>query len=309
MKAFLILGCAMSLISCARLSADVHVFAKHESNCLTTGNATGTGNAADSDQNVAKALFDEIQKTASTLSVDEMTFTKTFQKPANRDKFKEAYSKKDPSLKESWQTAIREDLHLTDKNVDIIAAADSKVRSGAISPTYISTYGLSTLEDRWTSSILYAHESCWEKKYGTASGTGVFGNSDIAIKMDGPGDFVVKGLRLDASKMTQALFKGLNQGIILLANAYGASALRAPDGQSQGGDIDSFSNEVANAEQETLDSKFSIRQAKGRILRLFEEIVAQRSTLEPTSDSTWQTALTNIQKSVESYQKLVKTVK
>ena len=48
-----------------------------------------------------------------------------------------------------------------------------------------------------------------------------FGNADIAVVMDGPGSFTVKGVRLDADKAIRASFDVLQQGIKYMAFASG----------------------------------------------------------------------------------------
>ncbi len=49
----------------------------------------------------------------------------------------------------------------------------------------------------------------------------LFGNSDIAIKMQTPGEFIVKGVRVDADEAVRASFKVVSQGIKYLAFASG----------------------------------------------------------------------------------------
>lgn len=58
------------------------------------------------------------------------------------------------------------------------------------------------------------------------------GNSDIAVKMESPGMFVVKGVRLDADAAVKASFKVLNQGIKYFAYANGIP-VNSPAGSTE----------------------------------------------------------------------------
>lgn len=61
-----------------------------------------------------------------------------------------------------------------------------------------------------------------------------FGNADIAVLMDGPGAFTVKGVRLDADKAIRASFDVLQQGIKYLAYSTGVPVnTPAPEGGGQ----------------------------------------------------------------------------
>jgi hypothetical protein len=83
----------------------------------------------------------------------------------------------------------------------------------------IGEFGL--FADPFASRIVHAPESYWRGIFNRAYGEGNFGNTDIAIKMQSMGDFTIKGVRVDATKVTQATFAGVGQAIKLAAAAYG----------------------------------------------------------------------------------------
>jgi hypothetical protein len=56
-----------------------------------------------------------------------------------------------------------------------------------------------------------------------------WGNSDIAIKMAGPGEFIVKGVRVDADEAVRNSFKVVSQGIKYMAYAAGVPVVEAPN--------------------------------------------------------------------------------
>ncbi|MGZ3861731.1 MAG: hypothetical protein ACXVPN_00400 [Bacteroidia bacterium] len=126
-------------------------------------------------------------------------------------------------------------------------------------------YGGSISEDRMASFIVKAPERYWSKydtkvddlskdineKKGKRSArinktvaTTHFGNADIAIKMDQPGYFVIKGVRVDADAAIKASFKVLNQGIKYMAMASGIP-VKGPETKTE----PILLPEIANLEQ------------------------------------------------------------
>lgn len=96
----------------------------------------------------------------------------------------------------------------------------------------IGIYGVRITDDKMASFVAKAPEPYWQKykpefyddetntsksKYNSRINetriTTFIGNSDIAVKMDGPGNFVIKGVRLDADQAFRTSFKVLSQGI------------------------------------------------------------------------------------------------
>lgn len=81
----------------------------------------------------------------------------------------------------------------------------------------------SLLDDKAVGPVVHADRKCWKpaKPANKARGVSRGGNADIAIKMEKDGKFVVKGVRLDAEKVTEAVFKSVTKAIVLVAKAYG----------------------------------------------------------------------------------------
>ncbi|MCE7994721.1 MAG: hypothetical protein HEP71_22290 [Roseivirga sp.] len=64
----------------------------------------------------------------------------------------------------------------------------------------------------------------WEDfggKYNLTEVKTKFGNSDIAVSMNGPGEYTIKGVRMDPSDAIKAGFKSLKSGISILAASQG----------------------------------------------------------------------------------------
>lgn len=106
----------------------------------------------------------------------------------------------------------------------------------------VTAYGNSIIGDPLASLVIKAPNKYWRKykskvdlldakthehssyRHARANNTIVrtfFGNADVAVKMDAPGTFVVKGVRLDADQAIKTSFKVLNQGIKYLAYSQG----------------------------------------------------------------------------------------
>ncbi|TAM30618.1 MAG: hypothetical protein EPN60_05000 [Nevskiaceae bacterium] len=83
------------------------------------------------------------------------------------------------------------------------------------------TAGLGLFDDPYAAYLVNAPERYWQGVYNRAHGSGVFGNTDLAIKMEGPGMFTVKGVKQGTSKLTQASLQVLKQGVQMVGVAYG----------------------------------------------------------------------------------------
>ena len=124
------------------------------------------------------------------------------------------------------------------------------------------------------------------------------GNTDIAIKMETVGSFTIKGLRVDASKVTEATFDVLKQSIRMVAAAYGVPLPAAEKKTQQ--DVGGSPTNVVMAVDEVrqlADRKRLL--SKSAALTLLDLIVAQRSDLALASTRT--TAIQNLKRSFEAY--------
>jgi hypothetical protein len=111
-------------------------------------------------------------------------------------------------------------------------------------------FGNTITDDRMASYVAKAPEQFWQKyktefyddesnlaksdkaaRINRTKVTTVVGNSDIAIKMDGPGSFVIKGVRLDADQAFRTSFKVLSQSI----QHFSGISIPAPSQAKSGG--------------------------------------------------------------------------
>lgn len=111
------------------------------------------------------------------------------------------------------ETELAADLSLSEVRRNL--AESGKLRLDLL------TAGLGLFDDPYAAYLVNAPERYWQGVYNRAHGSGAFGNTDLAIKMEGPGMFTVKGVKQGASKLTQASLQVLKQGVQMVGAAYG----------------------------------------------------------------------------------------
>ncbi|UCS92166.1 hypothetical protein KZP23_15810 [Echinicola marina] len=118
-----------------------------------------------------------------------------------------------------------------------------------------TSFGGSISSDRYASLIAKAPGKYWRKyktnvdirdpdyesksdgvkaRYNKTAVRTFFGNADIAVKMESPGSFTVKGVRMDAGESIKTSFKVLNQGIKYLTYASGIPISNTSQGEITG---------------------------------------------------------------------------
>ena len=75
--------------------------------------------------------------------------------------------------------------------------------------------------DPLNSIVVQAPKSYWRKVYNKTVARNWIGNTDIAVVMETPGNFFIKGVRMDAENVTAALANTVNTGIQMLAKVNG----------------------------------------------------------------------------------------
>ncbi|MFT6828751.1 MAG: hypothetical protein ACJAZV_002044 [Roseivirga sp.] len=170
----------------------------------------------------------------------------------------------------------------------------------------LSTYGKPIGEDPMASLIAKAPEKYWNRykasvditddtatreknkfvkaRYNHTKVKAVFGNADIAIKMEDPGNFVVKGVRIDADEAIKASFKVLNQGIKYLALSNGVTL---PNAEADG--VKSTTAgipEIAENKKINLDIETITQTSEAALRNLLSTIFSQQAVLADSNKST-----------------------
>lgn len=133
-----------------------------------------------------------------------------------------------------------------------------------------------TAEERRSGSaraLEKAAEGCWSARIDHTRTVANAGNADIAVTMRDDGTFTVKGMRLDASQITQAFAKLSTQAVCLAASFSGVPGCPmagGPNSASPSAGEEGFDTAAAQAE---MDAR------KRAALLMLEEIVEQDATV------------------------------
>jgi len=126
-------------------------------------------------------------------------------------------------------------------------------------------------DDPMASAVIHAPDGAWDGTFNRSFGWGLFGNTDIAIKMESLGVFTVKGLRMDGTQVTAATFKVLSQGVKLLAASTGLPATGA------GGEP--RATPVSDADAKRREAQGKQRIGRSASVALLDTILAEREAL------------------------------
>lgn len=158
--------------------------------------------------------------------------------------------------------------------------------------------GAEILEDPHAAAVVYAPKEYWTgPPYNRTLCTGSFGSTDCAVKMDGLGDFTLKGVRLDASKITQATFSVAREAIQVVGAVYGIPVPKSQPTQAtqggQGSDNQAL-GEITSPVKRQRDAETAILQFRLARIAMFETIVAQRQAIIGDNQDTREKAIAAI---------------
>lgn len=160
------------------------------------------------------------------------------------------------------------------------------------------TGGLDLLDDPLAPVIIAAPPQYWKGVYNKTTAGGTIGNTDIAIKMETIGTFTIKGLRLDASKVTEATFDVIKQSVRMVAAAYGIP-LPADQTSTKSGDTGSPTDMVLSIDQVRQAAERKRLLSRAAALTILDLIVTQKDKL--VSDGNRKAAVQQLKKSFEAY--------
>jgi hypothetical protein len=177
-----------------------------------------------------------------------------------------------------------------------VAAADAKATESIEKLRRSIIPGVGLFDDPIVSLVVHAPDNYWRNGeedafrswrrnrrrslFNDTRASGQFGNSDIAIKMeyDLPGNFTIKGMRLDARKVTEATFKALRMSIELAAMMYGIPVPKAtPEGTADR--LQAASADFATAEDGRREAEQQRREARVATVSILNTIVAEAAAL------------------------------
>ena len=162
------------------------------------------------------------------------------------------------------------------------------------------TGGFGLFDDPLASAVVSAPEEYWQGIYNKTEASGQMGNTDIAIKMETVGTFTIKGLRLDASKVTEATFDVVKQSVRMVAAAYGVPLPGAIQQPSEG--VSTSPTDIVLATDQLIQTAERKRQlSRNAALTLLDIIVSERADLVASDDAKRRAAIHRIKQSFEAY--------
>jgi hypothetical protein len=142
-------------------------------------------------------------------------------------------------------------------------------------------------DDIAASAVVTAPDRFWRGVFNEAYGSGNGGNADIAIKMVSLGDFSLKGVRLDATKVTPAVFQGITQAVTIAAAASGVP-VGAVHAAGQSATQPAVGDDLLEADRSKAEARGKLQDARIAALRVFRAIDDRRAAIiapEPGGDA------------------------
>lgn len=177
-----------------------------------------------------------------------------------------------------------------DNNASAPAVAEREVTG------LIGGHGL--LEDALASVIVDAPEDKWDGKFNRVYGSGGLGNTDIAVVMQGLGDFMLKGVRVDASKVTSAAFDAIGSTIKVVAAAYGVPIAGGAASSSGAANATAPDADLRAVDQARLAAESKLRRQQRAFADILRAIVREKPNL--ADDTARSQAVKRIQSAYEA---------
>lgn len=185
--------------------------------------------------------------------------------------------------------------------INNVILSDSRINREVEKSVQTLTGALDLFDDHLAPFIISASENYWQGVFNKTEASGQIGNTDIAIKMETIGTFTIKGVRLDASKVTEASFQVLKQSVKLVAAAYG---IPTPGGTppTVGDQISgSPAAMVMNIDQLRQTADLKRQKSQYAALSLLDLIISERLDLLSANNPARKAAVDRIKKSFQAY--------
>ena len=125
------------------------------------------------------------------------------------------------TIRAAEQEAKREPAFAERSTAAKEAAREQKVAEVKLANSTI-TAGRTLTSSAFAYGVAAAGEEAWKPAFNRAFGDGKFGNSEIVLKLDRAGEFTVKGMLFDPSKVAAVASKATTQAVLIAAKIVGA---------------------------------------------------------------------------------------
>ena len=219
--------------------------------------------------------------------------------------------------RDAWLRSLRDFIHdETGSNENIlkeltgerlqIAKQSAKVFVVETDTNYKSlTGGLDLTDDPRAHAVAAAPPEVWAQKFNEAVAQGYLGNIDIAIKMNKPGDFTIKGLLFDPSTVASVASKTVTQALLVAAQISGVP-VSTSSGTGDGAALASTSTSLNTAQVAMAERKSAQNASRAALLDIADTIVREKQNL--ADDSKRQAAIEAIQITFSKHQSRINPV-
>lgn len=161
------------------------------------------------------------------------------------------------------------------------------------------------LHSRYAYLVVKAPEKEWAEEFDRALGRGVFGNTDVAIRALGPGNFTIKGMSFNPSDVAQMASKVATQSIMLAAQISGVpvnlSGSSPPASGTTGASLAQSSGRIANLHNEQAQLDANLVEYRSAMLRIAQAILNEQERIGDGDDEVRADAVSAINAIYDSH--------
>jgi hypothetical protein len=137
------------------------------------------------------------------------------------------------------------------------------------------------IDSRYTFYVVSAAETEWAPMFDRTFANGLFGNTDIAIKALGPGNFTIKGLSFNPADVAATAAKVTTQTVLLAAQIAGVpvKVSGTPDPQTNGAALATSSSALAQTLSQSAQVDQRVVAHRDALMRIASVILQERGTI------------------------------
>lgn len=155
--------------------------------------------------------------------------------------------------------------------------------------------------------VASAPDCAWAEKYDRSKARGFFGNTDIAIKSLGQGNYTIKGVSFNPADVAAAASKVATQMVMLAAQIGGVPVSLAGSPSSTAGSppagtvLSQSSARIASIAEANKKTQEQVSAHNDALLSIAGAILRERGAIEGSSDANRKAAIEAIKASYESH--------
>lgn len=141
--------------------------------------------------------------------------------------------------------------------------------------------GQGIVEDPYAYTVASAKDELWAPRFNRVLGRGIFGNLNMAVKMEDLGDFTLKGLTFDPSDVARVASKVTTQALLLASQIAGVPVNLATGDTTSGGEgLRVSSKRLADAESAQASEEAKIEAHEEGLMAVAATVLREWPSLE-----------------------------